>query len=194
MQHTVACSFKLKLHPTPHSWVVTLRTRILNYFRVLKWTLEATRNYERSPKILKLEKCYRLRKYLSTFKKGFLDDTSYVGRFSPGLQSNCSVFSSKIHVHDPITEILIDWQHTTSLRRPKETLSYYCYTHILFPFFNPPSQKWLRLSCSLQRKYNVLDEFTTPDSNCLWKNISLILQRWAPLKTYYISHPAQKDF
>ena len=26
------------------------------------------------------------------------------------------------------------------------------------------------------------------------KNISLILQRWAPLKTYYVSHPAQKDF
>ena len=105
---------------------------------------------------------HRLQKYLSTFKKGFLDDTSY-------LQSNCSVFSSKIHVHDPITEILIDWQHTTSLRRPKKTLSRYCYTHILFPFFNPPSQKWLRLSCSLQRKYNVLDEFTTPNSNCLWK-------------------------
>ena len=26
------------------------------------------------------------------------------------------------------------------------------------------------------------------------KNISIILQRWAPLKTYYISHPAQKGF
>ena len=131
---TNPCSLKLKLHPTPHSWVVTLRAWILNYFLVLKWTHDT--KLREKPEDSKTRKMltHRLRKYLSTFKKGFLDDTSYVGRFTPGL-SNCSVFSSKIHVHDPISEILIDWQHTTSLRRPKETLSYYCYTHTSFSPF-----------------------------------------------------------
>ena len=51
--------------------------------------------------------------------------------------------------------------------------SRYFYMDIFFSFFFTPRQKGVRLSCSLQRKYNVLDEFTMTNSNCLWKNIVL---------------------
>ena len=133
---TNPCSLKLKLHPTPHSWVVTPTSANLKLFSCAKMNTRSDTKLREKPEDSKTRNMltHRLRKYLSTFKKGFLDDTSYVGRFTPGL-SNCSVFSSKIHVHDPISEILIDWQHTTSLRRPKETLSYYCYTHTSFSLF-----------------------------------------------------------